>query len=180
LPKPDQVEFEEGKKYYWKILTNLGAMKFELYHKVAPMHVTSTLYLTQLGFYDNTYFHRVIKRFMAQGGDPKGTGRGGPGYRYDGEFDKATTHDGRGILSMANKGKGTDGSQFFITFKATPHLDGKHTVFGKIVEGMETLSAIERMGSHRGKPKKPIMIEEATIEVSGGENKPIHYSPEKA
>ena len=85
-------------------------MKFELYHKLAPMHATSTIYLTQLGFYDNTYFHRVIKRFMAQGGDPNGTGRGGPGYRYAGEFDKESSHDKRGLLSMANKGPGTDGS----------------------------------------------------------------------
>jgi peptidyl-prolyl cis-trans isomerase B (cyclophilin B) len=131
------------------------------------MHVTNTIYLTQLGFYENTSFHRVLKRFMAQGGDPLGNGRGGPGYRFAGEFDQKFGHKERGMLSMANKGPGTDGSQFFVTFKSAPFLNKKHTVFGKMVEGYKTLTAIEELGTKSGKPSKPIMIEEASIEVTG-------------
>jgi cyclophilin family peptidyl-prolyl cis-trans isomerase len=130
---------------------------------VAPMHVSSTIYLTRLGFYNDVVFHRVIQGFMAQGGDPTGTGRGGPGYKYAGEFDANVTHDAPGKLSMANSGPGTDGSQFFLTFVATPHLDGKHTIFGEVVEGMETVKQLEAAGSQRGKPKEKLVIETATI-----------------
>lgn len=163
LPKPPEVHFDADQTYYWELETNVGDMKFRLLPDVAPMHVSSTIYLTRLGFYDDLAFHRVISGFMAQGGDPLGSGRGGPGYQYAGEFDREVRHDRPGLLSMANAGPGTDGSQFFITFVPTPHLDGKHTIFGELVEGRETLEALEKRGSRSGKPSEPLRIVEATI-----------------
>ena len=165
LPPPPVVEFDPSKKYFWNLQTNVGDIKIEFMPDVAPKHVSSTIYLTKLGFYDGVVFHRVIPRFMAQGGDPTGTGAGGPGYSYDGEFDRRAKHDKPGILSMANRGPGTDGSQFFITFKATPHLDGKHTVFGEVADGMDTVRELEKRGTPRGRPKERLVIEKATISV---------------
>ena len=128
------------------------------------MHVTSTIYLTRLGFYDGTNFHRVIPKFMAQGGDPLGNGTGGPGYQYDGEFDPKVRHTKPGLLSMANRGPGTDGSQFFITFVPTPHLDGKHTIFGEVIGGRGVLQELERHGSSpSGRTSKPLVIKKATV-----------------
>ena len=165
LTKPPKVDFDASKTYYWNLDTNVGKIKVKLLPGVAPMHVSSTIYLTRLGFYDDIVFHRVITGFMAQGGDPLGVGRGGPGYKYAGEFDKSARHDKPGILSMANSGPGTDGSQFFLTFKATPHLDDKHTVFGEVVEGMGTVKELEKRGSRQGKPTEPLSIRTATISV---------------
>jgi cyclophilin family peptidyl-prolyl cis-trans isomerase len=165
LNKPPKVSFTAGKNYFWTLETNKGKIKIELLPDVAPMHVSSTIYLTRLGFYDDTVFHRVIPGFMAQGGDPTGTGRGGPGYKYDGEFDRSVKHDKPGLLSMANAGPGTDGSQFFLTFVKTPHLNGKHTIFGRVVEGMGTVKELEKFGSRGGKTKEKLMIESATISV---------------
>ncbi|MBW1886604.1 MAG: peptidylprolyl isomerase, partial [Deltaproteobacteria bacterium] len=165
LPAPPQVGFDPSKTYYWLLKTNVGSIKVKLRQDVAPMHVSSTIYLTRLGFYDDTQFHRVIRGFMAQGGDPTGSGRGGPGYRYSGEFSDDAIHDKPGVLSMANAGPGTDSSQFFLTFKATPHLNGKHTVFGHVVEGMGTVRELEANGSPRGKPQSELFIERATILV---------------
>lgn len=163
LTKPPLLTFSEQRTYYWKLVTNKGPIVIELFHQYAPMHVSSTIFLTKIGFYDNLKFHRIITGFMAQGGDPLGSGRGNPGYRYDGEFTPEVSHDGPGILSMANAGPGTDGSQFFITFKQTRFLDGKHTVFGKVVSGMDTLEALETFGSQRGTPSEEIMILTASI-----------------
>jgi len=165
LKKPPKVTFTAGKSYFWNLETNKGAITIKLLPDVAPMHVSSTIYLTRLGFYDDTVFHRVIPGFMAQGGDPTGTGRGGPGYKYDGEFDRSVKHDKPGLLSMANAGPGTDGSQFFLTFVKTPHLNGKHTIFGRVVEGMGTVKELEKFGSRSGKTKEKLMIESATISV---------------
>jgi len=165
LPKPPKVEFDAGKTYFWNLETNVGNIKIKFKPEVAPMHVSSTIYLTRLGFYDDTIFHRVITGFMAQGGDPTGTGRGGPGYTYRGEFDYKFRHDKRGVLSMANAGPNTDGSQFFITFLATPHLNGKHTVFGEVSEGMKTLKELEKRGSPSGRPTEKLVIKRATISV---------------
>jgi cyclophilin family peptidyl-prolyl cis-trans isomerase len=167
LPKPPKVAFDESKKYFWMLDTNVGSLKILLFPDVAPMHVSSTIYLTRLGFYDGVPFHRVISGFMAQGGDPLGQGTGGPGYKYDGEFSSArkATHYKTGIVSMANAGPGTDGSQFFITFGATPHLDGKHTVFGEVVEGGATVKELDRRGSSAGRPVEPLEIRKATIAV---------------
>jgi len=165
LVKPDMMVFEKGKTYYWDMQTNKGDMSFRLFHQSAPIHATSTIYLTELGFYDDVVFHRVIPGFMAQGGDPTGTGRGNPGYKYAGEFDGSTSHDRPGLLSMANSGPNTDGSQFFITFGPAARLNGKHTIFGKLAEGRSTLSKLERVGTTGGKPKRKAFIKKATITV---------------
>lgn len=163
LPPPPLAEFDPSHNYYWNLATNVGDIKVRLMPDVAPKHVTSTIYLTELGFYDDLVFHRVITRFMAQGGDPVGNGSGGPGYSYDGEFDRRVTHDEPMLLSMANRGPGTDGSQFFLTFVPVPHLDGKHTIFGKVVEGKGTVRELEKRGSQEGKPSELLLIEKATI-----------------
>ena len=110
LDAPPKASFGGGETYYWNIETNVGDLRVKLLPEVAPMHVTSTIFLTRLGFYDGTAFHRVITDFMAQGGDPLGNGTGGPGYEYDGEFDGSVRHDKPGLLSMANRGPGTDGT----------------------------------------------------------------------
>jgi len=165
LPKPPKLDFTDGKKYFWWMQTNKGDILIELKAKESPMHVSSTIYLTVLKFYDNIIFHRVIPNFMVQGGDPLGVGVGGPGYSYMGEFDSSLSHDKAGILSMANSGAGTDGSQFFITFKETPHLNGRHTVFGEVVEGLETLKELEKFGSRSGKTSEKLFITKAEILV---------------
>ena len=165
LPRPPEVGFAPKRKYLWSLETSEGTIEIRFFPDVAPMHVSSMIYLTELGFFDGLTFHRVIPGFMAQGGCPAGTGSGDPGYKFAGEFDDAVTHDKAGILSMANAGPGTDGSQFFITFKATKHLDGKHTVFGEVVDGMRTLEKMEKLGSSSGSTSKRIVIEKATIRV---------------
>lgn len=167
LNKPPVLTFTEGKDYFWELQTSQGNLTIKLFEDSAPMHVSSTMYLTQLGFYDGLTFHRVIPGFMAQGGDPVGTGGGNPGYKYEGEFDGSTSHDQVGILSMANAGPGTDGSQFFITFKPTTFLDGKHTVFGQVVAGLEdSLMNIEALGSRSGRTKEEVKIIKATIRIA--------------
>jgi cyclophilin family peptidyl-prolyl cis-trans isomerase len=165
LPKPPKLTFTSGKKYVWVLETNKGTIKIALKPDVAPMHVSSTIYLTRLGFYDGLAFHRVIPGFMAQGGDPLGNGTGGPGYKYEGEFSSTVKHDKPGILSMANAGPGTDGSQFFITFVPTPHLDGRHSIFGEVSEGLDVLKKLEAAGSPSGKTSEPLTITKATIVV---------------
>lgn len=164
LTKPEQRQFDATKDYFWVLETNKGVVKIKLMPDVAPMHVTSTMFLTEKKFYDGTIFHRVIPEFMAQGGDPLGTGTGGPGYQYAGEFSPNVKHDRPYLLSMANAGPNTDGSQFFITFKATPWLDGKHTIFGEVVEGQDTVKKLEAAGSPQGKPTEELKIVKATIE----------------
>ena len=119
-----------------------GEFVVELFAKEAPKTVNNFVFLSRDGYYDGVTFHRVIAGFMAQGGDPTGTGAGGPGYRFEDEFHSDRRHDSAGVLSMANAGPGTNGSQFFITFVATPFLDDKHTVFGKVIEGMDVVNGI--------------------------------------
>ncbi len=165
LPKPPKVQFDGTKRYHWTLTTNQGAIKIRLMPEVAPMHASSTVYLTRLGFYDGIVFHRVIPGFMAQGGDPLGRGTGGPGYEYDGEFDAKAKHDRPGILSMANRGPGTDGSQFFLTFVPTAHLDGRHTIFGEVVDGLPVVRELEKRGTPAGPPTERLVIESATVTV---------------
>ncbi len=165
LPRPPQADFDASKRYFWNVATNVGDLKIQLMPDVAPMHVSSTIYLARLGFYDSVIFHRVITGFMAQGGDPLGQGTGGPGYNYDGEFSNSARHDRPGLLSMANAGPGTDGSQFFLTFVATPHLDDKHTIFGEVVEGMETVQELEKRGSNSGSTSEDLLMNTCTISV---------------
>jgi peptidyl-prolyl cis-trans isomerase B (cyclophilin B) len=165
LAKPKVVTFDPAHTYYARMQTNKGPVLIKFLPETAPMHVTSFMYLTKLGFYDGLSFHRVITRFMAQGGDPIGNGTGGPGYQFDGEYSPNVKHTKGGLLSMANAGPGTDGSQFFLTFVPTPWLDGKHTIFGEVVEGMETLQALEAAGSQSGRTTEPLKMEKVTIEV---------------
>ena len=124
------------------IETNKGNIRAELYADKAPVTVASFVNLAKRGYFDGLSFHRVIPDFMVQGGDPTGTGRGGPGYRFEDELVTSLKHDTPGVLSMANAGPGTNGSQFFITHGATPHLDGKHTVFGRVTAGQEVVDAV--------------------------------------
>ncbi len=138
------MQIDPAKHYYATIKTNKGDMRLELYADKAPMTVNNFVFLAREGFYNGVPFHRVIKDFMIQTGDPTGTGRGGPGYRFPDEIHPELRHDGPGVLSMANAGPNTNGSQFFITHVATPWLDGKHTVFGKLIDGSQTLYAIEQ------------------------------------
>ena len=165
LPQPPSLSFAPDRRYLWSLETSHGAVLIRLMHEVAPKHASSTIYLTRLGFYDDLPFHRVIPEFMAQGGDPRGNGTGGPGYEYDGEFDPEVKHDRPGLLSMANSGPGTDGSQFFLTFVPTPWLDGKHTLFGEVVEGMETLRELEKRGTTGGQTTESLSIRRATVRV---------------
>lgn len=159
LSQPELLTFSADKHYYWELKTNQGVILIELFPDVAPMHVSSTIFLTRVGFYDGLTFHRVIPGFMAQGGDPLGSGAGNPGYKYAGEFSSDVGHDKAGILSMANAGPNTDGSQFFITFKQTPHLNNRHTVFGQVVKGLEdTLPAIEKLGQRNGRTTDEVSI----------------------
>jgi len=165
LARPAAIEFKPGETWRARFATNKGEIVIRLMPETAPMHVTSFAYLARLGFYDGLIFHRVIQRFMAQGGCPLGTGTGGPGYQFAGEFDPKVKHDRPGLLSMANAGPGTDGSQFFITFVPTPHLDGNHTIFGAVEDGQDTLAALEKCGSSSGRTSERLVMEKVTIEV---------------
>ncbi|MGD8491150.1 MAG: peptidylprolyl isomerase [Anaerolineae bacterium] len=130
------------KSYQATIVTEKGDIVVELYAGQVPNTVNNFVYLARDGFYDDTTFHRVLPGFMAQAGDPTGTGAGGPGYQFADEFDPDLLHDAPGVLSMANAGANTNGSQFFITYEPTPWLDGRHTVFGRVIEGMDVLQAL--------------------------------------
>lgn len=167
LKKPELMKFDSNKDYFWILETSKGRIRIKLMPDIAPMHVTSTIFLTKKGFYDGLTFHRVIPGFMTQGGCPLGTGTGGPGYKYGGEIKPNVKHDKPYLLSMANAGPGTDGSQFFLTFKATPWLDGKHTIFGEIVSGQDVMKKLEDAGSPNGTPKEKLLIIKARIEEKG-------------
>ena len=165
LTKPPVAAFDATRTVHARMETNKGALVIRLMPETAPAHVTSFAYLARLGFYDGLSFHRVIPGFMAHGGCPRGDGTGGPGYRMDGEFHASVRHDRAGLLSSANAGPGTDGSQFFLTFVPTAWLDGKHTILGSVVEGMDVLQRLEAAGSPSGHPKERLAIEALTIEV---------------
>jgi cyclophilin family peptidyl-prolyl cis-trans isomerase len=145
--------------------TNHGSFQVELFEDRAPETAGNFAKLAESGFYDGVVFHRVIKGFMIQGGDPDGTGRGGPGYTIKDEFHPGARHDARGILSMANAGPDTGGSQFFITLAPTPWLDGKHAVFGRVIDGMDVVDAIGDVETDRGdRPRDEVKIERVAIE----------------
>jgi cyclophilin family peptidyl-prolyl cis-trans isomerase len=141
-PSPPSGALDTTKSYAARFKTEKGDIVVELYADRAPRTVENFVNLARAGFYDGTTFHRVIRGFMAQGGDPTGTGTGGPGYQFGDEFHPSLRHDGPGVLSMANAGPGTNGSQFFITHGATPHLDDRHSVFGRVTEGMDVVQAL--------------------------------------
>lgn len=132
---PPEMQIDPNKTYTATLKTQRGDIKVNLFAREAPITVNNFVFLAREGFYDNITFHRVIENFMAQGGDPTGTGTGGPGYKFADEAGAlALKHDGPGVLSMANAGPNTNGSQFFITHGPTPHLNGKHGVFGKVAD----------------------------------------------
>lgn len=144
--------------------TSMGDMTIELYADKAPKTVENFVKLAEKGFYNGTIFHRVIPEFMIQGGDPEGTGRGGPGYKFADEFHPDLKHNAPGILSMANAGPNTNGSQFFITEIPTPFLDNRHAVFGKVIENFELVPKIARMPRDRqDRPHEDIVINEIVI-----------------
>jgi len=147
--KPPAMKLDLTKSYTARVKTERGEMTCELFAADAPLTVENFINLARAGYYDGTTFHRVIPGFMAQGGDPTGTGSGEPGYTFRDEVSSARRHAGPGVLSMANSGPGTNGSQFFITYAATPHLDGRHSVFGRITEGMDVLLAIRERDPQR-------------------------------
>jgi peptidyl-prolyl cis-trans isomerase B (cyclophilin B) len=141
--KPPELLIDTDGDYNVTMETNKGTIEIELYPAAAPKTVNNFVFLIREGFYDGVSFHRVIADFVIQGGDPTGTGSGGPGYRFEDEFDNNPHRHERGSLSMANAGPGTNGSQFFICHSAQPHLDGRHTVFGKVTSGLDIVDAIE-------------------------------------
>jgi cyclophilin family peptidyl-prolyl cis-trans isomerase len=150
--------------------TNRGTFRAELFRKRAPRTAENFLSLAEKGFYDGVGFHRVIDGFMIQGGCPEGTGRGGPGYTIEDEFHPELRHESEGILSMANSGPNSAGSQFFVTLAATPWLDDRHAVFGRVVEGMEVVREIGRSptdGSDR--PVDEVVMKEVTVAKAAGE-----------
>ncbi len=159
---PPSGALDTSKSYSARFKTERGDITVELYADKVPLTVENFVNLARAGFYDGTTFHRVISGFMAQGGDPTGTGTGGPGYQFGDEFHPSLRHDGAGILSMANAGPGTNGSQFFLTFGPTPHLDNKHSVFGKVTDGMDVLRSIRERDPRDREPGDKI----ETIEIS--------------
>jgi peptidyl-prolyl cis-trans isomerase B (cyclophilin B) len=141
---PPAVQIDANKQYTASIETNRGTIEVDLFAKEAPMTVNNFVFLAREGFYDGVSFHRVISNFMIQGGDPTGSGRGGPGYKFEDETRGNPHRHGTGSLSMANSGPDTNGSQFFITHAPQPHLDGKHTVFGQVSQGQDVVNAIRQ------------------------------------
>jgi peptidyl-prolyl cis-trans isomerase B (cyclophilin B) len=141
---PPEMQIDVAKNHSASIVTNRGTIELELYPQHAPKTVNNFVFLAGQGYYDGVTFHRVIEDFMIQTGDPTGTGRGGPGYKFADECKGSPLKHERCVISMANAGPNTNGSQFFITHTPTPHLNGKHTVFGKVTKGQDVVDAIEQ------------------------------------
>ena len=139
---PPEMTIDSTKSYSATLQTENGDIILQLFATESPFTVNNFVFLARQGYYDGVTFHRVIAGFMAQGGDPTGTGAGGPGYNFDDEVDNDLSFDRQGLLAMANAGPGTNGSQFFITYAPTPHLTGKHTIFGEVIQGMDVALAI--------------------------------------
>ncbi len=156
--KSPEMVIDPKKNYIATFDTDKGEMVFRLWADKTPNTVNNFVFLAREGFYDGTFFHRVIANFMVQGGDPTGTGRGGPGYRFADEFHPDLKHDKPGVLSMANAGPGTNGSQFFITHVPTPWLDGKHSIFGILIKGAPTLMSIP--------PRDPEKVDSPSVKLN--------------
>jgi len=154
---PPELTIDPKQKYTAVLHTDKGDIKLDLFADKTPKTVNNFVFLARQGFFDGTFFHRVIADFMVQGGDPTGTGRGGPGYRFADEFHPSLRHDKPGMLSMANAGPSTNGSQFFITHVATPWLDNKHSVFGQVVEGIDVVNSIP--------PRDPQKVDAPAIHI---------------
>ena len=165
--EPPKMAIDVNKKYTATIDTDKGPVVVELFAKEAPKTVNNFVVLARDGFYDGTIFHRVIPSFMIQGGDPTGTGTGGPGYQFEDETDKEKNPHvfQEGTLAMANAGPNTNGSQFFITEQPTPHLQGKHTVFGQVTKGQDVVHAIATADrDENDRPKEEIHIKSIKVE----------------
>ncbi len=157
-----EMQIDPKKQYTATIKTDVGDIVVKLFADKTPKTVNNFVFLAREGFYNDTIFHRVINDFMVQGGDPTGTGMGGPGYKFSDEFDSSLKHDKPGILSMANAGPNTNGSQFFITHVPTPWLDNKHSVFGEVTGGLDVLFSIPaRDPSKRNSPAVKLL----TVEI---------------
>ena len=164
---PPQMSIDQSAGYTAKIKTNKGNIVIELFPASAPKTVNNFVFLANEGFYNGIIFHRVIPNFMIQGGDPTGTGTSGPGYKFEDEIDAKLGFEKPGILAMANSGPNTNGSQFFITTASTPHLNGNHTIFGKVLEGQDVADTISTVPAGRGnKPNQPVVIQGIGIEIT--------------
>ncbi|HYA15135.1 MAG TPA: peptidylprolyl isomerase [Syntrophales bacterium] len=141
---PPEMQIDPAKTYRAVVETDKGVIELELCPQHAPKTVNNFVFLSREGFYNGVSFHRVISDFMIQGGDPTGTGRGGPGYKFEDEVKGNPLKHEAGVISMANAGPNTNGSQFFITHSPQPHLNGRHTVFGKVISGQEVVNAIQQ------------------------------------
>ena len=158
------MEIDTSKQYLATFkMANGGEFVVQLFDDQAPKTVNNFVFLARNGFYDGTTFHRVLDGFMAQGGDPTGTGMGGPGYQFEDEFSSDLTFDRPGLLAMANSGPNTNGSQFFITYDATPHLNNLHTIFGEVIEGMDVVNGLIRRDPNQNPDFQGDAIETITI-----------------
>jgi len=168
--QPPLLTIDQKSKYTATIRTNSGPITLELFASQAPKTVNNFIFLAQEGFYNGATFHRVIPGFMVQGGDPFGTGAGGPGYRFGDEVVSGLVFDQAGVLAMANSGPNTNGSQFFITVAPTPHLNRAHTIFGRVIQGQEVADAISRLPrDSQDRPLQPVVIQAVDIAKSGGQ-----------
>ena len=158
------MTIDADKRYVATVNTNQGSVVIELFPNEAPKTVNNFVFLAREGYYDGVIFHRVIESFMIQGGDPTGTGGGGPGYSFEDEFVPSLVFDRSGILAMANSGPNTNGSQFFITTVPTPHLNQRHTIFGTVLEGQDVAEAISKVPSRQDRPLSDVVIQSIEIE----------------
>jgi peptidyl-prolyl cis-trans isomerase B (cyclophilin B) len=161
--KPPKMQIDQSKDYIAVMKTSCGTIELELYAGQTPKTVNSFVFLAREGFFDGLTFHRIIPDFVIQGGDPEGTGSGGPGYQFEDEIVKELRFDRPGLLAMANSGPDTNGSQFFITTGEPKHLNGKHTIFGEVTDGMKVVKEIESRGTSAGSPTETVYIEKVTI-----------------
>ena len=167
--QPPRMTIDPTASYTATFHTDHGDMVVELFAAAAPITVNNFTFLAGEGFYNGVIFHRVIPDFMIQGGDPEGTGRGGPGYQFEDEFDSTLVFDRAGILAMANAGPNTNGSQFFITVGPTPRLNGAHTIFGRVLQGQEVADAISKVSADaNNRPSEPVAVRAIEIAKSGG------------
>jgi cyclophilin family peptidyl-prolyl cis-trans isomerase len=158
-----KMQIDTSKDYTATLKTSCGTIDLELFAKETPVTVNNFVFLAEKGFYDGLTFHRIIPDFVLQGGDPKGDGTGGPGYEFEDEIVPRLTFDQPFLLAMANSGKDTNGSQFFITTGEPKHLNGLHTIFGRVTTGKDAVKAIEAVGSVDGTPSETVYIEKVTI-----------------